>query len=132
MSRDDSDPPVLPMPHDVIRLADRRVRLHTRTATSDPDREVTADVDEDGLVLRDDVDLGREAGSRYVWLDFDLADGNDEPVRALGEVMPRSQPEGRHAPGKDAMGLALDIKFKHLFPDHKRRLLVALGKAGRG
>jgi hypothetical protein len=113
MSREDHDLT------NVIRLADRRVRLHARTATSEPDCELTADVDEEGLSLRDpgDVELGR-----YIWLDFDLADGDEEPVRALGEVLPR----------RDAMGVALDIKFKHLFPDHKRRLLVALGKAGRG
>jgi hypothetical protein len=49
-----------------------------------------------------------------------LPDG--EPVRALGEVIVR----------RDATSIALDIKFKHLFPDHKRRLLVALGQAGRG
>ncbi len=102
----------------VIRLAERRVRLHSTTATSDPDCELTGDVDADGLVLRDAGDM---ALGRYVWVDFDV-DGEGEPVRALGEVLPR----------RDSMGLALDIKFKHLFPDHKRRLLQALGNARRG
>lgn len=103
---------------EVILLADRRVRLHKGNATADADLEALAErVDADGLVLRDPGDL--ELG-RYVWLDVDVAD-DGEPVRALGEVLPR----------RDPTSVALDIKFKHLFPDQRRRLLRAL-EAGRG
>jgi len=97
------------LPHNVIRLAEARVRLHPSTAQGDC--EATADhVDADGVSLRDaaDLDLGR-----FVWMDLDLPDG--DPVRALGEVLPR-----------DPTSVALDIKFKHLFPDPRRRLLRAL------
>jgi len=82
------------------------------TTASEPEVEgLTECVDADGLVLRNagDLELGR-----YIWLDLDLPDG--EEVRALGEVLPR----------RDAASLALDIKFKHLFPDQRRRLLHAL------
>jgi len=91
----------------VIRLSDRRVRLHRQGGD---DQEATAArVDADGLLVLDagDVDIGR-----FVWLDVDLPDGE---VRALGEVLSR-----------DPVSLALDIKFKHLSPDHRRRLLRAL------
>jgi len=101
-----------PQVSNVIRLSDRRVRLHRRDACSEPEVEgLTECVDADGLVLRNagDLELGR-----YIWLDLDLPDG--EEVRALGEVLPR----------RDAASLALDIKFKHLFPDQRRRLLHAL------
>lgn len=54
-----------------------------------------------------DVALGR-----YVWLDIGLPDGE---VRALGEVQRR-----------DGLELALEVRFKHLFPDHRRRLLATL------
>jgi hypothetical protein len=96
-------------PNNVICLADRRVRVRTR----DADAELTADVQAGGLRLRypSTVPLGR-----FLWLDIDLSDGN-EPVHALGEVLPQ-----------DALALALDIKFKHLFPDQRRRLLHALGQ----
>lgn len=102
------------LPDNVIRLCDRRVRLCP--TGPEPDQELLAErVDEDGLVLRD---AGELSLGRYVWFDLELPD--DEPVRVLGEVLPR----------RDPTSLALDIKFKHLFPDHKRRLLTAL--AGRG
>jgi hypothetical protein len=98
----------------VIRLSDRRVRLHGQGGD---DREATATrVDADGMLIVDagDVDIGR-----FVWLDVDMPD--DEPVRALGEVLWR-----------DPVSLALDIKFKHLFPDQKRRLMRALDKSELG
>lgn len=98
----------------VITLHNHRVALHRGTATQHPDVETRAgSIDSDGVHLQDvgQVDLGR-----YVWMDLDLAEGED-PVRALGEVQPR-----------DPLTLALDIKFKHLFPDHRRRLMRALGR----
>ncbi len=93
--------------NNVIDLHDARVRLR------DNDMELHADhVDAQGLSLRDSaqVHLGR-----FVWMDLELPEG--EPVRALGEVLPRRNPTS----------LALEIRFKHLFPDQKRRLLRALG-----
>ena len=99
------------LPSNVIRMAEARVRLHRAAAQGEPECEAMADhIDADGLHLRDagDLDLGR-----YVWLDLELP--GDEPVRALGEVLPR-----------DPTSIALDIKFKHLFPDQRRRLLRAL------
>lgn len=101
-----------PEPATVVHLAARRVRLHG----AGPERETTADhIDADGVRLRDPEAVPR---ARFVWLDLDLPGG--EPVRALGEVLPR----------RDATSLALDIKFKHLFPDDRRRLLQALVATG--
>ncbi|MBM4344618.1 MAG: hypothetical protein FJ100_14735 [Deltaproteobacteria bacterium] len=55
-----------------------------------------------------------EAFGRYVWLNLDLGDG--DPVRALGEVVERRSPAAA----------AVDIRFKHLFPDYRARLARAL------
>ncbi len=49
--------------------------------------------------------------SRYVWLDFVLPDGNERTIRALGEVATR-----------DAERDVYRVRFKHLFPDHRRRV----------
>ncbi len=57
-----------------------------------------------------------QAFGRYVWLNLDLGDG--DPVRALGEVVDRRSPAAA----------ALDIRFKHLFPDYRVRLERALGQ----
>jgi len=95
------------LPNNVIDLHDARVRLR------DNDIELHADrVDSQGLMLRDSaqVHLGR-----FVWMALELPEG--DPVVALGEVLPQ----------RDPTSLALEIRFKHLFPDHKRRLLRALG-----
>ncbi len=66
----------------------------------------TAEVSGDGVVIDGgaDVDWGP-----FVWLDVGLP--ASEPVHVLGAV------EGRHDPAS----LALNVKFKHLFPDHRRR-----------
>ncbi len=99
--------------NNVITLHNHRVALRRGTNAQAPDIETQADsIDQDGVHLNDvgQVDLGR-----YVWMDLNVDEG--EPVRALGEVQPR-----------DPLTLALDIKFKHLFPDQKRRLMRALGK----
>ena len=77
------------------------------------DTELTADVDAHGLRLRYPTAM---PPGRFLWLDIEVRDG-DEPVHALGEVV-----------SHEAVALALDIKFKHLFPDQRRRLLAALGQ----
>lgn len=72
-------------------------------------------IDPNGMRLRDVPTAWLGAvQQRYMWLDLELDDG--EPLRALGEVLPSTA----------AMGQALDIRFKHLFPDHRRRLMQAL------
>ncbi len=70
---------------------------------------VVAQLTDDGARIEGvgDVQLGR-----YVWLDMDLPGGD---VRALGEIERR-----------DGLELALEVRFKHLFPDHRRRLRAAL------
>lgn len=97
------------LPANVICLAERRVRVRSGQA----DAELTADVDAHGLRLRYPTAM---PPGRFLWLDIEVRDG-DEPVHALGEVV-----------GREALALALDIKFKHLFPDQRRRLLEALGQ----
>jgi hypothetical protein len=66
-------------------------------------------IDDEGMTVDgvDDVELGR-----FVWCDIKLPDG---PVRALGEIMRR-----------DPLELAMEVRFKHLFPDARRRLLTSL------
>ena len=94
-------------------LHHHRVALHRGANAQTPDVEANAEsIDADGVHLSG---VGQVNLGRYVWMDLDVDEG--EPVRALGEVQPR-----------DPLTLALDIKFKHLFPDHKRRLMRALGK----
>ncbi len=93
------------------RPSAHKVGVHRTSAAGDPDLVGTADrLDANGLSLREI----HEALGRYVWLDLDL--GGAEPVRALGEVMP----------ARDSAQVALDIRFKHLFPDQRRRLMAAL------
>ena len=97
----------------VITLHNHRVALHRGNAHQAPDLETQAEsIDLDGVHLND---VGALELGRYVWMDLNVDEG--EPVRALGEVQPR-----------DPLTLALDSKFKHLFPDQKRRLMRALGK----
>lgn len=99
---------VLPLPK---RNVPHKVGVHRTSAGGDPDLVGTADrLDAHGLSLRE----VHEALGRYVWLDLDL--GGAEPVRALGEVLP----------ARDSAQVALDIRFKHLFPDQRRRLMDAL------
>ncbi len=100
----------------VLAMPLRPVKIHHRDATAAPESEGTCDVDADGMRLH-----GGEVPDnvRYLWLDVDV--GEAEPVRALGEVLRRTDPTT----------IALEIKFKHLFPDHKRRLMAALRSQGR-
>ena len=90
------------------------LRLHVdgkgRHQTSEVDGEIER-VDLEGLAVKA---VDASALGRYVWLDLDLGDG--EPVRALGEVMQR----------RDPAAVAVDIRFKHLFPDYRVRLERAL------
>lgn len=68
-------------------------------------------IDGDGMTVEGvaDVELGR-----FVWCDIDLPNG---PVKALGEVLRR-----------DPLELAMEVRFKHLFPDARRRLLTSLAR----
>ncbi len=52
------------------------------------------------------------AGERYVWLEFS-PDASEDRVTALAEITER------HSRG-------VHLKFKHLFPDHKRKLAIML------
>lgn len=94
-----------------------KVGLHRTQAQGSPDCVGTAQhLTSQGLQLteRPSPELGR-----FVWLDLELDDG--EPVRALGEIVP----------SRTAVDRACDIRFKHLFPDHRRRLLDALDQEQR-
>jgi hypothetical protein len=91
-----------------------RVGLHRRRAQDEPDCVATAQhFDLQGVSLAEPPSavLGR-----YVWLDLDVDEG--EPVRALGEVMGPSP----------ASELAWAIRFKHLFPDQRKRLIAAMAR----
>ncbi len=88
-----------------------RVAVRRDTTVSPADWRPVTRLDEDGVTV---PQLDAAAFGRYVWLDLQLGEG--DPVRALGEV----------APPRDAQAIALDIRFKHLFPDSRRRLLAAL------
>ncbi|MEY3013245.1 MAG: hypothetical protein RIT45_1980 [Pseudomonadota bacterium] len=97
----------------VVDLAAWRVKVRGSASHGSQRAECALrEVRDDGMVLEgaDDASLGR-----YVWLDVDLPDGRE--VKALGEVVGR----------RDPRQLALDVKFKHLFPDHRRTLQAALG-----
>ncbi len=52
------------------------------------------------------------AGERFVWLEFSPSDSQDR-VKALGEITDRT-----------ANGVR--VQFKHLFPDHRRKLAIML------
>ena len=69
----------------------------------------SAEISDEGMTITGvgDVDLGR-----FVWCDIAFPQGS---VRALGEVTRR-----------DPLQLALQVRFKHLFPDARRRLLTLL------
>lgn len=92
----------------VVNLAAWRVRLRNSTGHSDVECNVR-EVNAAGLVVEAPAELGR-----YTWMDVDLPDGTG--VSALGEIIPR----------RDPVELAVEVRFKHLFPDHRARLLNAL------
>ncbi|MCB9739637.1 MAG: hypothetical protein H6747_10240 [Deltaproteobacteria bacterium] len=97
----------------VVDLAAWRVKVRGSSSHGSQRPECALrEVRPDGVVLE-----GADEGSlgRYVWLDVDLPGGGE--VKALGEVVGR----------RDPRQLALDVKFKHLFPDHRRALQAALG-----
>lgn len=90
----------------------RKAGLHKGAPAGRADCELEVErVDGDGVALKA---FDAQAFGRYVWMDLDVGDG--QPLRALGEVMQR----------RDPAAVALDIRFKHLFPDYRRRLLEAL------
>ena len=92
----------------VVDLASWRVRLRGSASHSEVECNVRQ-VNAAGLVVDAPTDLGR-----FTWMDVDLPDGTG--VSALGEVIPR----------RDSVELAVEVRFKHLFPDHRARLLSAL------
>ena len=109
-------PPVAPIASNVIPLRPSHVTLRQGTDPKHADMETDdARIDAEGVHLEGADAAGAHDLGRYVWLDLRVDDG--EPVRALGEVQPR-----------DPLTLALDIKFKHLWPDERRRLLRAISK----
>lgn len=103
----------------------RHWRAQVRGSASHGSRERACSVRElrrDAVVL-DEV-CAEELG-RYVWLDLRPPTGPG--LRALGEVLPPFDPHTA----------ALEIKFKHLFPDDRRRLERAMaidagGDLGQG
>lgn len=95
-----------------------RAELTLCVAASSESSHATAEaeverVDMQGVAVKA---FDAHAFGRYVWLNLDLGDG--DPVRALGEVVDRTSPAAA----------ALDIRFKHLFPDYRARLERALGR----
>lgn len=60
----------------------------------------------EGMVLDNPATLLEQY--RFMWLEFTLP-GSSAPIRALGEVVGRD--EG-----------SVQVKFKHVFPDQKRKL----------
>lgn len=108
--------PDQPRASNVIPWGRPHVALRHGTDPKQVDVETDdAQVDADGVHLQGADADGAEDLGRYVWVDLRVDAG--EPMRALGEVQPR-----------DPLTLALDIKFKHLWPDERRRLLRAIGK----
>ena len=97
---------------DVVELAAWRVKVRGSASHGSQLQQCAArEVRDDGLMLEG----AEEAGlGRYVWMDVDLPDGGE--VRALGEVVGR----------RDPVSLAIEVKFKHLFPDQRRRLSAVL------
>ncbi|MBP46483.1 MAG: hypothetical protein CMH53_00925 [Myxococcales bacterium] len=98
--------------HNVISLDDWRVKVRgsSTSGTDDVECDLTS-IESDRAVLKSDANVGR-----FAWLEVNLPDGSD--VRVLGEFERR----------KDPLQLALEVRFKHLFPDHKIRLMRALAQ----
>ncbi len=97
---------------DVVELAAWRVKVRGSASHGSKEQQCAArEVRDDGLVLEGAEESGL---GRYVWMDVDLPDGGE--VRALGEVVGR----------RDPVSLAIEVKFKHLFPDQRRRLAAVL------
>ena len=96
--------------NNVLDFADWRVRL--RGCGGDASEGVACHVrrvNETGLIVDTPAQLGR-----FAWMEVDLPDGTG--VSVLGEVVER----------RDPIELAVEVRFKHLFPDHRARLLSAL------
>lgn len=93
-----------------------------RITVQDPDLQTDVEsIDGEGVHLGPQKGLERVAQRRYVWMDLKLH--GEKPLRALGQVVNVQTVQRR-----DPVTLALDIKFKHLFPDERRRLMRALGR----
>ena len=98
--------------NNVVSLNDWRVKVRGSNKNTAEDLECHLEsINSERAVLKSDADVGR-----FAWLHVNLPDGSD--VRVLGEVQKR----------KDPLQLALEVRFKHLFPDHKIRLMQALAQ----
>lgn len=99
---------------EVVELSSWRVKLTGSASHGGHEIESEATrVDGDGVELQG---VGPDELGPWVWVDVASPDG--ESVRALGQVLPR----------RDPAALAIDIKFKHLFPDNRVRLHRALNR----
>jgi len=96
-------------------VADRRLQPFVVKETIKPGIEfhsMARDLSIEGMVLDTPPDLLEN--SRYIWLEFGLDDGEDR-VKALAEITEKDQ-------------LGVKVRFKHMFPDHKRKLAIFLDK----
>ena len=64
-----------------------------------------------GLILETPAEV--LANNRYLWLEFGLSDA-EQKVKALGEIVERNS-------------LSVKVRFKHLYPEHRRLLSAHLG-----
>ena len=73
-------------------------------------RGIGSNLSLDGLDLDTPSDV--LSSSRFVWLEF-APESKQDHIKALGEIMERTP-------------LGVRVKFKHLFPDHRRKLAIML------
>jgi hypothetical protein len=96
-------------------VADRRLQPFVVKETIKPGIELHSmarDLSIEGMVLDTPPELLEN--SRYLWLEFGLQD-KDDRVKALAEITE-----------KDHFGVK--VRFKHMFPDHKRKLAIFLDR----
>ena len=84
--------------------------VHKRLSFGRELRSVGSQLSMDGMRL--DVPGTMVEDSPFMWLEFSPTEG-EEQIRALGEVVERSP-------------FGVRVRFKHLFPDQKRRLAILL------
>ncbi len=96
-------------------VAERRLQPFVVKETIKPGIELHSmarDLSLEGMVLDTPPELLEN--SRYLWLEFGLQD-KDNRVKALAEITE-----------KDTFGVK--VRFKHMFPDHKRKLAIFLDR----
>jgi len=98
------------MEHSAGALIDRPFIVKERIGFGREFRGMGNNLTMEGLEL--DTPAEVLEGSRFVWLEFAVIDGG-KTIRALGEITERSQ-------------FTVKVKFKHLFPDDKRKLAIVL------